>query len=741
MKRPLWTVCLCLAALLAVWLRYQEPPGSGVLCHAQGNAVKEGELLTVTGRVYQIEDRTSYGRQYKCIYLDSNYQNLICEVETEERPRMGSLLQVKGQFSYFSQATNQGQFNQAQYYGIMGIGGRLQKAEILAESSEYSVLKEGLYCLRVYWKERLYQRLPQKEAAVMAAMLLGDKTALDEGLKDLYQRNGIIHILSISGLHITVIGMGLYRLLRRLGCPVMVAAILGGGLLFLYGILTGMGVSACRAIGMYLIRMLGLLLGRTYDMVTALGVMAVIMLIGNPAYLLHCGFLLSYASVAGIGLLLPVLLEQKALQKHKKKYRQKLIEGLRQALYSGTSVTIFTLPIQLCFYYEVPVYSILLNMAVLPVMSIVLPLGLVVMLIPDMGILDKIAGLLGKAVEGMLGFYETMCELCDRLPFHTWTPGCPEGWQVAVFYGVMMGIIIVGKKVSSGKRLALLALAVVVLGSRFRQGFTVTFLDVGQGDCIVVQTGEANYLFDGGSSSQSNVGEYVILPYLKYCGISRLDGIFVSHPDKDHCSGVLELLEMGEVNNLRIEGLFLPKLNVEVMEEEMGELLRAAESGQTPVAVTFLEKGDRWKSEDVSFQCLHPSEGFPTEDANAYSLCFLVKCGQFSLLLTGDVEGAGEEALQEELKYCNIDGITVLKVAHHGSANSTPAELLAQIKPQIAVISSGRNNRYGHPHAETVERLMEAGSEIIGTAEYGQLTIEIYQNRVCIKGYLGRKEE
>ena len=141
----------------------------------------------------------------------------------------------------------------------------------------------------------------------MSALLLGDKNALDNEVKEMYQRNGILHIFSISSLHITIVGMGIYKLLRKAGIPILPASMAGSLLLILYGCMTGFGVSACRAIGMYLLRMLAEVVGRTYDLLTALGVMAAVMVIQNPYYLQNGGFLLSFTSVMGIGVVFPGL--------------------------------------------------------------------------------------------------------------------------------------------------------------------------------------------------------------------------------------------------------------------------------------------------------------------------------------------------------------------------------------------------------------------------------------------------
>ena len=152
------------------------------------------------------------------------------------------------------------------------------------------------------------------------------------------------------------------------------------------------------------------------------------------------------------------------------------------------------------------------------------------------------------------------------------------------------------------------------------------------------------------------------------------------------------------------------------------------------MSVGYLAAGDSWVAGSTTFLCLHPPEGFSAKEANAYSECFLVRFGagsgqESTLLLTGDVQEDGEKALLRELETRGIGGITVLKAAHHGSKNSTPSELLEQLSPLVTVISSGRNNRYGHPHAELMERLEECGTYILQTAQSGAVTITFRGDR------------
>ncbi len=740
MRRPLFMVCLLLVGLAALRLCWKEntTQSQANVANEEMNGVAlqewEGSRLIVTGQVYQKDTQFFYLRYVSV--QDSEYssdaatqqqifpynKNLICQCEDMEKILWGSRVTVEGELCLFAKATNPGEFDAAEYYSSIQIGAKLQKVSVLAADSEYSLLGETLFRIRSYFRDRLYHVFPEKEASVMSTMLLGDKSNLDKEIKALYQRNGIVHILSISGLHITLIGMSIYKLLRRVGLPLWVASICGAVILLLYGIMTGMSISACRAIGMYLIRMFGEIVGRTYDMLTAVGVIAVFMVFGNEGCLQNAGFLLSFGSILGIGVLYPAL---------DKEYGK-----LRKAILSGFSITLFTLPIQLWFYYEVPVYSVFLNLLILPFMSIVMLFGMLVMLVPGIGVLGTIDSM-------VLAAYEMLCKSFEYLPCHTWTPGKPKVWQIVIYYLLLSGITILcerqkrlekstknKRKIHIG-RYVCLVVAVLILGIHFPKEMSITFLDVGQGDCICMETavGEV-YLFDCGSSSRSKVGEYVLLPYLKYNGIRHVDAVFVSHPDSDHCGGVLELLEYGRDWGITVERLILPGIAEEQCAEEFAELLQVA--GENNVTVDVINAGDCWQAGSIKFTCLHPPAAVDTLEANAYSECFWIemKEAKVGMLLTGDVEGEGEEMLLKELKAKGIGDeelhqTILLKVAHHGSRNSTSKELLEVLSPKLSVISCGKENSYGHPHIETLERLKAAGSKVVSTADYGAITVKI----------------
>ncbi len=278
----------------------------------------------------------------------------------------------------------------------------------------------------------------------------------------------------------------------------------------------------------------------------------------------------------------------------------------------------------------------------------------------------------------------------------------------------------------------LLALAVGILALPRFSGDRVTFLDVGQGDCICVQlsSGEV-YLFDCGSSSRKGIGEDVLIPFLKYYGISEIDAVFASHGDADHMNGLVELMNLRKENHITIRQLILPKMEQAVLQEEFGELLRATEgTDEAEIPVSVIWAGEGWTVDgDDTFLCLHPSAGRVSQGGNEGSQCFYVELhegeNELSLLLTGDVEGIGEKEVTDELKQWGIGNVDALKVAHHGSKYSTTDAFLEVAKPSVAVISCGRRNSYGHPHEETLKRLEAAKCDVLTTPQYGAITVEV----------------
>lgn len=798
-KRPLSVGCLVVVILICIVtsLTRKEPWNCPDL---------EGQTVIVQGRVYQKEVKTQSGQDKTVVYLKQvsftgeapgnggaiagekpvegqaeegslvvqeaaerqlpvqekdveepadieDTENILCYLrEGVPEPEIGSRVILKGTLKNFQQPTNPGQFNAPFYYQILRISFRLDRAEIQVKSNKFYKIAEGLYQLRRKAGSKMDALLPEQEASVMKTMLLGEKGILDEEIKGLYQRNGIAHILAISGLHISMIGMGIYQLLRRTGLKIKTSAILASIVIILYGMMTGFAVSAIRAITMFLLQMLAQILGRTYDRITALAVAAVLVLVEQPLYIYHSGFQFSFLCVLGISLILPVLGNVRK--------GRKLLEGI--------ALMAVTLPVYLGIFYQIPVYSMFLNFIVLPMMSILMGAGIVMILAAFLW--TPLAIPASWLITGILMVYEKLALFTEQLPYHYWTPGCPAKWQLVIYVAVLIVVAALGRTkrkavlyqkdciyrrgkcekwistygIPVGICWGFILLGAVILAWRFRPELQVTFLDVGQGDCIFLQTEDGtSYLTDGGSSSVSKVGKYRMIPFLKYQGASQLKAVFVSHVDSDHCNGIAELLEQAELEGIKVENLVLPDLADECRSSGYEELVDLA--GQNGIAVQYLHEGQQFQDGELLFQCLHPLKGYRAEDLNETSMVLLVTYREFSMLLTGDVQGAGEEHLTQELKVWKEPGgtdhagteLTILKVAHHGSKNSTSEEFLQAANPKLAIISCGEGNRYGHPHEETLERLEKADIPWFCTKDYGAITVTVDgESRVKVRGYI-----
>lgn len=757
-RRPLCLLSLVYILLLTCCIYGRERPREPL--------PKEGEKISLTGIVINKEYRVMYGSKIPVLYVssieDKNDRQVMCYMTVQEDEKMlpyiGETVRISGKASLFRRASNPGEFDLREYYQILNISYKLNQAEILERSASCFLLKEKLFQFKCYCSEMLEKIYPAKEASILKAMMLGEKSTLEEETKELYQLNGLIHILSISGLHVSLLGMAVSGFLKKCRVPVYVRIPSALAIMWCYGSMTGMAVSTWRAIFMFALRLISELLGRTYDMLTALSLAAVLMLTEQSLFVLHSGFLLSFGAVLGVSVILPWwseilenltgirVSEKKRRDETKKeqnltgvfrKLRDELTNMVIQGFCLSTAIAVMTLPILFYFYYVYPFYSLLLNLYVIPLMSLMLLFGMVSLAAGFF--LPEAALFLGMPDRAILWLYEISCKEALELPGALKIGGRPEVWQLAVYYGVLFFLVgwhnLAEEKKKSmpaiGEFLLVLGIVWVLLLHPFG-GFMVSFLDVGQGDCMVMRNENGHcYMVDGGSSSKSKVGKYQMLPFLESQGIGELEAVFLTHPDEDHISGVIELMEQSGYG-VKIKSLILPDVSQEMKDEELFELRKsAAEHG---VLVYYIGRGDVLQDGKLKFTCLGPEKGFATDKVNEISTVLYTEYEEFKMLLTGDVVGEAEKELLSELE--SRETLTVLKVAHHGSKHSTPPELLQMTNPVYAIISAGKDNRYGHPHEELMERLKRQACHIYQTPESGAVTMWVRRGRIRVEEFL-----
>lgn len=736
--RPLCMICLIFLMIRAFFLMMiggqdrLEVPADSIFWE------KTQKEVLIQGQVYK-KSNTS---EVQILYLKNNFirsenkfyqeSKLLIYDDTFREVPIGKQVVLSGTTSFFEDARNPGNFNQQSYYAKQGIYGMVWCKNISEVSGERKNLQESLYQIKVRWKEHIYESMNEKSAGIFCAMLLGEKSMMDTEVKELYQKTGIGHLLAISGLHISFIGLGTYQMLRKIGCPYLAAGILGISLLSAYAVMIGFSVSVLRAYLMLLIKIGADITGRVYDMATSFLLSAVVTVLWQPLCLTDSGFLMSYGAILSILLILPVF--QKIFP-----CKWKILSGF----YTSFSVNLMLFPILLYFYYEFPIYSILLNMLVVPLMSLVLGIGMFGSML--CGLWKPLGRLLLLGCHYLLQFFESASKVTMRLPMSRVVFGQPEFWKILVYYLILTIIFIWTHRIKEQKSIRkvrayiILSLAGIIwlLGVKDgrKETITVSMLDVGQGDCIFLQGPKGKtYLIDGGSSDVKQVGKYRIEPYLKSQGVGQLDYVFVSHGDTDHCSGIVDMISRQDVGVI-IKTLILPaNYRQEVTLLEMAVMAR-----QYGVQVVVMDAGVSIEEEKLKITCVQPSASEKQLGGNAGSMVLDIHYGTFDMLCTGDVEDGGEESLTRKLTRKQYD---VLKVAHHGSKNSTSEKFLRVIKPKYALISCGKSNRYGHPHMEVIKRLEEVECEIMRTSKQGAIMIKcLKNNRMTITNYVQEVDE
>ena len=667
------------------------------------------------------------------------------EKEDAAHIKIGNKLKIKGKASAFETARNPGNFDQRAYYKRQKIGAYVWADEVGILSGQTECIRQFLHEFRQGWKKLLVGCLGSYYGNTISAILLGEKGDLDPYMKKLYQNNGIGHLLAISGLHMSFIGSGLYGFLRKRGVGFPVSGAVGTIVLLFYTVMTGASISALRALIMFSVRMGAEVTGRDCDLPTSLAVAAALLSAKDPLCLSDAGFLFSFGSLCGICMLTPLFeclfgcgTEKKNIWTH-----------MGKAVSASLAVNLFLLGPMLYFYFEIPPYSVFLNLFVIPALPVIMGTGLsgsvMILLVKPIGII------LLKSSGVILWAYDRLCSAAVMLPFGRITAGKPSVQLLVAYYVILFALYGMyrrfPKKIWGYMLFVSAAFLIVLCGAKTRdiEGIKITVLDVGQGDGIVLSGKGKNYLIDGGSSDVKQAGAQRIEPYLLSEGIGCLDYVFVTHGDEDHISGIRELLE-GQKLGVRIDTLVLPP--EEYHDEKLADLARiAVENGTRVVSVktgaNIYGRGERQTEKNDSkevmrLRCIGPLTDIPQgltkpKAGNEASLVLEFSYGNFDMLFTGDVEGAGEELL---VKSDVLRKYEILKCAHHGSKNSGTAAFLEKTDPRAAIISAGIDNRYGHPHEETLNRLKKRKVKTYNTQTDGAVTIKSDGIQISIESFL-----
>lgn len=663
---------------------------------------------------------------------------LLVYCEGEERLIPGQSVRLRGKLLPERRARNEGEFDFSLYEKTQGLSGSFRAEELSLLRDSASPWQRFLQSGKYFLSDSLSALYPKEELGICKAVLLGESGELDAESRALFRESGAAHLLAISGLHLSILGTASYEFFRFLGLSQAYSGLFGGILILCYGILAGAHASILRALIMLLLHFLGRAAGRSYDMLSSLSLAFLLLLCFQPFLLFHAGFQLSFAAL--LPLSLPKGRRSRRLP-HSRGQLQMLLSLLLTALSGSLRLSLFLIPLMLWHFFQFPLYGAALNLFLLPLLPYLLGSILLSLLFYSLVLLLPLPPLsfLASVFSGsgcfILFLWRKLCRLSLSLPFSLITLGRPRAERILFAYLLLffLGFLRSLPEESGGKSrrekapraalrkllslLSLLFFFLLLLPER-PKGLLISAIDVGQGDGFLLECKGKVMSVDCGSSSNEHFGEKVLEPFLLSKAVLTIDTALITHCDRDHLSGIEYLLSKS--TQIRIRELVLPAPAEE--DPRYGILKRLAV--RRGCRIRYLKNGDMLAFPS-SLRCCYPENNEPIEEANSHSIGMLLAYGNFRMLFTGDMPEEAEKKLLKNLRaagaLCDID---ILKAAHHGSKYSSSEELLDSLRPEYALLSYGRGNRYGHPHRETLSRLEERDILPLKTGELGEIQIQ-----------------
>jgi len=655
--------------------------------------------------------------------------------------RQGDVVQLRGVLRRPPALRNPAGFDYRAYLARRGICCTMYVGEpehVDVRGSRRGMLESFLVGVREHVRLQIDRYVPSGGGrAVLRALLLGDRSRVTDAQRDRFAKTGLMHLLAVSGLHVFLVGMVLYVLLRPLLMrfrlrwytvetfrAALTVLILGG-----YMLLTGGRASVVRAVIMASLFIGATLLQRSAHPLNTLGVAALVLLMVRPPAVFDVGFQLSMSAVAGI-----VTLNPRFLEGIPKRYRtSQAADWLVSTGTVSAAAILGTAPVLLFHFGWVSVAGLLLNVVGIPCTGLALSSAILMVAAGEVWTLGS--GAFGSAadffIQGLLATSRYGAEWMGWAGFRMTTP---DLWVLGAFVAGLVGLVqwprprLRWRWVVVGLALSTVSVWDGAVGRGSEPTLDMMFFDVGQGGATLLSTpNDRHVLVDAGPRSPTgSAAEFVILPYLKQWGIQELDAVVVTHPDEDHLGGVPALLR--EVSVGRVVGSGR-SADTELYEEF--ERLCA----QLNVRRDTVERGDRLSlGRDVRLQVLSPpeEEGTRIGARNNASVVLRVNYGEVSLLLPGDIEAEMESSLVRA--YGDQLESEVVKVPHHGSSTSSSPGFVGAVSKGEgklhAVVSVGRGDQYGMPHEPTLSRWIRRGAVIHSTADRGAVWMRTEGERV-----------
>lgn len=650
----------------------------------------------------------------------------------------GDVLRVRGFLRLPLTTGNPGAFNYGEFLKRRGIVATIYTGDDSITKLEDST--PGPMGLAVHLREKMMalarDTLSPVHAAMLNGMMFGARGEIPKELQEAFSESGLAHVLCVSGLHVGLILGGLLIITGALGISKLRVPLLLAPLLIFYAAMTGFGPAVVRAVIMALLLIWAHYLGRERDWPTTMAFAALVILLVNPLQLYEVGFQLSFVATWGILYLVPFL--------KKKLEPVAFLPGwVSSVLLVTVAAQLATLPIIIEYFNLVSFVSILANVLVVPALGIILFMGFIV------GLVGLVTPLLAEYLNlgtGVLLFIlEWLIFRLREIPGASYYMASWPWWGVFFWYS---GLVIIvewerikgltpyidhSKVIKSAIIVALCLLLVFVWAGQQGSELEIHFIDVGQGDSILVNLpGGSNMLVDAGGrrgefESGTGVGDNVVVPYLRRLGINNLDVLVITHFHEDHAGGALAVMNYIDVQRMVVS----PIAPGDSDDPNINNILNKAQVNEIPVH--FAAVGSALQlDDDVSISILSPPANLlkgTRSDMNNNCLVMLLEYGNITILLTGDIE---EEMQTRLVQGGNLRPVDVLQAPHHGSRYFSPS-FFEQANPKVAVISVGASNAFDFPSGEIISLLEQIGALVYRTDRDGAVIIYTDGNKIKIE--------
>ena len=604
--------------------------------------------------------------------------------------RIGDKISAHGNLKLLRNYKNPGQIDSVTRMKSDGITARMSASKQgisikRVDGGLWTKFLRGVAAIREHYRESMEQVMSREDAAAIFSMLFGGYAGLNHELVDEFITTGIVHILSVSGTHMSMLAFVTAAFCKRLRLSRKVTFVIGLVVIGTYAILSGLLPQVMRSASMGVLIFFARTLDKEAEGARLLTLVASAMLFNQPLLIFDVSFQLSFTSTAGL-----IYLAQKLSER-----LERLPNFFAEAMSMTVAATVASLPVVVWYFNRISLSALLANTFVLPLLNIVIVGGLIG------GIIAALVPIAGRIFFGVMAlifdFGAELNRLFANLPLSS-VQVSTLGFLAGIFYYVALIF---------RRPIILLPIIILLAINVFRPlgNLEVNFVDVGQGDCAVVITPHGKcLLFDVGGVREKmfDVGGRVVVPYLKHENIRAVDKIFLTHVHEDHAAGAGAVIKNFPVGEIITAGESSSEYAATFGIAQ--ELLPPMRIGQT---------GETFTVDGVTIEILFaPEIGTGNEISNVYR----IRYGDLSFLITGDLV----KEIEAQILSAGIDvQSTVLKVGHHGSATSSSEEFLHAVNPKCAVICVGYGNSFGHPRAEVLERLENLQTKIFRTDRDG----------------------